>query len=591
MRTFALTLGLIITAAVALSCRAAAEGVTPTSSPIFALPMPSLTALPSTATPTATPAPGPTAEPLPAPVTFSPEPGEYDGPLAVSLATSDAPVEIRYTLDGSDPLSDSANVYSGQFALLDSTTVRAIALYGDARTSAEGTAEYSLIKHQLDSPSVTGGGAFTEPQTATVDSNEPDATVIYTLDGSTPTAENGAAYSGPIAIDHSLTLKVTVTRPGYIDSEVSESIFRIYSHLVESDEDIFLGPGDRMVIEDTLFLHRGDIRLTGDAQLIIKDSMLRHLQDFAFEHSLDASDDSSILIENSAIGTDCNGSFNWSFHDNSSMLVNGMDPTHAGCNTWNFMSGESNITVSRWDTFGGTVCDNSTVYIANSDRLEVELCLPGGSRINTSLPSNVKSFKFGPTATNKVGFSLELSDVTVDGWGINVLPGSEITIHDSDAVTIGVIVGFPWQGKTVTLSGLRNGHYDDQFWQIGPDAALRLVNTTVYGWEPNVFANNTLIIRDSDYTASAVNGGSGHYQIESSAVDLLSANENVTMAVTGSVITGDVIANGDSVITLDGCVVEGDVFTRDNGRVILRDTTVLGEKVAQDNGAITEENG
>ena len=72
------------------------------------------------------------------------------------------------------------------------------------------------------------------------------------------------------------------------------------------------------------------------------------------------------------------------------------------------------------------------------------------------------------------------------------------------------------------------------------------------------------------------------------------------MTVTGSVITGDVIANGDSEIILIDSIVEGtvngdngrsggNVYARDNGRVILRDTTVVGDTVTQDNGEIIVE--
>ena len=142
------------------------------------------------------------------------------------------------------------------------------------------------------------------------------------------------------------------------------------------------------------------------------------------------------------------------------------------------------------------------------------------------------------------------------GWGIGVPTASDITIRDSPGVTISVGVGYPSENETVILEGLESKHYEDQTWEIG-GARLRLVNTATYGWEPNVFGNNTLIIRDSNYSGSSINSSQAVYIIENSTMGFTHTQEQVQMTIRDSVINGDVVATGDSSITLIDTTVYG----------------------------------
>lgn len=469
-----------------VSCRASAQSVTPVAEPETA----TATSTPPTfsAPPTPVDTPDPTSIPSDvspsAVVEILPQQGEYEGSVTVSLSLSDASVGIQYTVDGTDPRSESAVSYVGPFAISKSTQVRAVAVFRDGLFSDEATSEFKRVQAQLASPIIKHqGGAFTEAQFVVISSNEPGSRIVFTLDGSTPSTENGTVYTGPITIEDHRTVKAKAVRSGYRDSEISQASFRVFANRVESDDDIILSEGDRLVIEDTLFVHRGDIRLSGNATLIIKNSMISHDQNDGAQKTFEASDQSSVSIENSGIGVNCASSFTWSFIDNSSLIVNGVDPTEAGCATHNIIGGESEVSIFGWDTFSGAICDSANVYIANSESLSLKLCFPTAARVNTSLPSQADQFQFGSDPTNNIGFSLKLSNVSVDGWKISVLPGSEITLFDSHAVTINIAINQPAQDETTILSELIPGEYSDQFWQIGPDAALRLVRTSVVGWE------------------------------------------------------------------------------------------------------------
>ena len=423
--------------------------------------------------------------------------------------------------------------------------------------------------------------------------------MLFTLDGTIPSPQNGSIYTSPLTLAESAQLRAVAYRPGQPVSDIAEADFEIFAHLLEQTGDINLSGNDELVIEDTLFHHEGNITLTDNARLIIRNSFVTHVKDFGFQYGVTASGNSSITLENSSVGSNCTGSFNYSFTDRARLQADHVDIGTGNCNTWFFMSGDSDIDITNWDYFGGTVCNGSSVVIKDSEEMEMELCLPAGSTVDMMMPTSVELYKYGPEPAKGIDFSLTMTNSTVDGWGINVLPGSHITIRDSDAITIGVIVGLPWQEVTAELEGLEKGYYSFNRWNIGPDATLTLINTSVYGWEPNVFADNTLIIRDSNYTASTVNSGTAHYEITGSTVNVLSASESVTMTVTNTVITGDVIASDDSVIILiDGDVrgadygnglTGGNVFARGNGKVILRNTSVAGRTEAQDDATITFE--
>lgn len=70
------------------------------------------------------------------------------------------------------------------------------------------------------------GGTFTGPQTVSIRSDTAGATIYYTSDGADPTT-NSTAYTGPISIDHTTTIKAFATKGGFADSSASSATFTI----------------------------------------------------------------------------------------------------------------------------------------------------------------------------------------------------------------------------------------------------------------------------------------------------------------------------------------------------------------------------
>ena len=164
--------------------------------------------------------------PLTAPV-ISPASGmTFDTSLSVSISCETEGAAIYYTTDGSDPTKDST-VYK-RFKIYGKTTVKAVAydtgndLYSEVTTAnyALGSCANPTIEPKGGSAEATAGGYVfnRDGQIVIISQNGEEGTIRYTLDGSEPTAES-AAYSEPITLDDTTTVKAKVFSDRYFDSE------------------------------------------------------------------------------------------------------------------------------------------------------------------------------------------------------------------------------------------------------------------------------------------------------------------------------------------------------------------------------------
>ena len=157
--------------------------------------------------------------------TIAPPEGTYASAQSVSIATSTPGATIYYTLDGSLPTVGSA-LYTGPFAVGVSSTVRALAVapgYGDSAVSA---AMYTITPGVSAPTYGPLGGTYSSPQSVTISTTTPGATIYYTLDGSAPTTSS-SLYTGPIGIATTTTVRALAVKPGYSDSPSTVAIFTI----------------------------------------------------------------------------------------------------------------------------------------------------------------------------------------------------------------------------------------------------------------------------------------------------------------------------------------------------------------------------
>jgi len=137
--------------------------------------------------------------------------GTFGHPLQVTLTGNSRTTQIRYTLDGSTPTADSGQVYDGPIDIGEGTTTLNYVGVGNGATSTMETEIYTV---DLTAPSLSAspdGGTFDAAQDVTLTTDDPAATVRYTLDGSAPDADSTVYTGAPITVDHSLTLRAVAT--------------------------------------------------------------------------------------------------------------------------------------------------------------------------------------------------------------------------------------------------------------------------------------------------------------------------------------------------------------------------------------------
>lgn len=166
--------------------------------------------------------PIPCLEPLPQP-TFDPLGGAYTEPKQVAIGCTVDGADIRYTVDGSDPTSAST-LYSRAVDVSASMTLRAKAFKTGWLPSPTSSATYSFTcaTPAFDPPA----GPYGSAQTVRITCASPGVTIHYTTNGSTPTV-NSPAYSTPIAVTASMTIKAFATRTGWTDSAVAAAAYSI----------------------------------------------------------------------------------------------------------------------------------------------------------------------------------------------------------------------------------------------------------------------------------------------------------------------------------------------------------------------------
>jgi hypothetical protein len=143
---------------------------------------------------------------------------------------------LRYTIDGSDPTSESP-VYERPFTLVDSTVVKAKAFGDQFFDSAVVTANITRVWTDVATPQIEAADSFTGSKTKVVISCATDgATIRYTLNGSAPDS-NSEVYAGPFYVTDSCTVKAYAMKYDYRDSAVAtQEIVKVLIHAVEFEK-------------------------------------------------------------------------------------------------------------------------------------------------------------------------------------------------------------------------------------------------------------------------------------------------------------------------------------------------------------------
>jgi subtilisin family serine protease len=146
--------------------------------------------------------------------------GVYHEPFIVELTNQDNS-QIKYTLDGSTPNTTNGQLYQGPIEINKDTTLKAVAIK-DGVLSSVVTYEYTVELVTLGPPqSNYPSGEYEDSIEVKLSVNDENASILYTIDGSTPTISHGTLYQAPIIIDESTELKAIAIKDRVISKVVN----------------------------------------------------------------------------------------------------------------------------------------------------------------------------------------------------------------------------------------------------------------------------------------------------------------------------------------------------------------------------------
>lgn len=165
------------------------------------------------------------------PPTFNPAGGTKNNPLYVTINCATPGTTIYYTTDGTDPTtSETRLVYTEPIFVEKTTTVKACAIKGNgeldglfSNTSTVTSATYTL---KVATPTFNPpADTYSSPQSVTISCATEGAAIYYTLDGTTPTNKK-TLYTGPITVDHNMTIKAIAYKSPLTKSAVASAVYR-----------------------------------------------------------------------------------------------------------------------------------------------------------------------------------------------------------------------------------------------------------------------------------------------------------------------------------------------------------------------------
>lgn len=149
--------------------------------------------------------------------------------VSISCPTEDA--EVRYTLDGSEPTSES-ELYQYTLVFKETTTLKAKAFKDGMTPSETATFEYTKEAEHIQTPEfIYPGGTFVGSKVVAIRCLTDGASIYYTTDGSTPT-DNSTQYVTSFRITESTTVKAIAYKEGLGYSDVAEEHYEIVQETV-----------------------------------------------------------------------------------------------------------------------------------------------------------------------------------------------------------------------------------------------------------------------------------------------------------------------------------------------------------------------
>lgn len=150
---------------------------------------------------------------------FTPEAGEYADSVLVSISSETEGSAIYYTLDGTEPNTESL-LFTSPILLTETTVITAVAMVdGTASESASASFTINITPIEVDTPVISPeSGEFSDSVEVSISCATPDAVIYYSLDGTAPDMAS-TIYTGSFKLYEG----TTVTAIAYVDVFSSET--------------------------------------------------------------------------------------------------------------------------------------------------------------------------------------------------------------------------------------------------------------------------------------------------------------------------------------------------------------------------------
>jgi formylglycine-generating enzyme required for sulfatase activity/C1A family cysteine protease len=148
----------------------------------------------------------------------NPAGGVYSGPLSVALSCTTIGATIKYSTDGSDPLTNGST-YITPISISANATLKMVATKSGLNNSDVKTESYVINLSKVLNPVITpSGGTYTSKQLVSISCATQGATIKYTIDESDPILY-GYIYNSAFEVSKNITLKVIAIKENSINSD------------------------------------------------------------------------------------------------------------------------------------------------------------------------------------------------------------------------------------------------------------------------------------------------------------------------------------------------------------------------------------
>ena len=229
----------------------------------------------------------------------------FTGTISVTITDATAGAAIYYTTDGSMPTILSTK-YSGAISVSTTEIVTSIASATNFLQSSPASASYTLQTQTLAPYFTPAAGSYNTVQMVTIADDTTNATIYYTLDGSTPMTTS-KLYTAPIAISSTSTLKALATSPTLTPSPVTTGIYTVvvggsgidFSVGFSSALNTMTFNGSTDLADTRLQLTNGNVNEAGSAWFDTPVNITAFTNDFTFQLANPNADGFTFAIQNS----------------------------------------------------------------------------------------------------------------------------------------------------------------------------------------------------------------------------------------------------------------------------------------------------